>query len=366
MADTIVEATEPVPPTERDPIPAEATKPETSPPPKPSRGRVVLAIGLFLLIVSAASALVFWFFFLRYRPTARAHVPSGTNVAIRLEAADILLFGPVRDHLLPLAFEGGPSASSPTTTKEKSRATKIHDRTGVHLPADVREVIVASMDGKSWVGLLGGRIERGKFVAGLAEVAKEESWSGFHLEGQVLVGPSIVFGQADDGTIIVGTDRSIVEAALPATDEGQKIGLPAEGAVTFAIGKRVFDSRSSPIATLPQATVMQKIERASGTFVLGSSPSLSMRVEPTRPQDAAELEEGIRSTLSSLGILLLLAPDIAGEKEAIRGAAVSLDGSVVSIRAPWPYEGLDRGAAKLAAFARLSRASAATTRDPLR
>ena len=315
----------------------------------------MLAIVFFLVVVSAASSFAFWFFFLRYRPTARAHVPSGTNVAIRLEAADVLLFGPVREHLLPLALDRDPAIEAPATTRQKSRAARIHERTGVHLPADLREVIVASMDGKSWVGLFGGRIERGRFVAGLAEVAKEEGWSGFVLDGDVLVGPRLVIGQADDGTIVVGTDRSIVRAALPATEEGLKIGLPEQGAVTFAIGKRAIEAASGPGPLTANTAAWKGVERATGALVLSSSPELVVRLEASRAEDAPAIEEGTRAMVSGLGLVLLLAPDVAGEKEALRAAAIAREGSSIVLRAPWPYEGLQRGAAKLADLVRASR-----------
>lgn len=353
MADTIVDASEPVPPTERDPLPQGEPPPESTEAVQraPKRGRIVLAIVFFLLVLSVAGALGFWLFFLRYKPTARAHIPSGTSIAIRLEVADVLLFGPVREHLVPLALGNGPRVDDAQSPKEPSRAAKIHERTGVHLPQDLREIVAASMDGKSWVLLLGGRIKKGRFVAGLAEVAKEEGWNGFAREGELLVGPGMVVGQADDGTILVGNDRSIVTAALPATDEGEKIGLPAEGAVTFALGKRIFDSKSSPLSALPQAQAMQKIERASGSLRLSAQPELLVRLVPTRPEDAKLVEDETRSMLTALGLLLLLAPDVAGEKDAIRAASVSKQGEIVVISAPWPYEGLDRAASKLADLA---------------
>ncbi|MRG95220.1 hypothetical protein GF068_25355 [Polyangium spumosum] len=354
---------EPVPPTQRDPeavgaTPLAAPKPDVlpepppepraeSPRPKPPPTRVLLVIAATVFVLVTLAGLAFWSFFLRYRPTARAHVPAGTNIAVRLEAADIVLFKPVREHLLKLALDegSGPEAAAP---QRPSRAERIHDHTGVRLPADVREVVVASMDGRSWVALFGGRIERGRFVAGLAEVAKEEGWAGFRREGELLVGPSIVIGQADDGTILVGTDRSIVEAALPATEEGEKLGLPEKGAVTFAIARQAFEVASGANTLLPRASVLGTIERATGSLALSGSPELVVRLEPTKAADAPKLEEGARSLLSDLGLVLLLAQDVAGEKEALRATTVKREGDVVVLRAPWPYEGLDRAAAGLA------------------
>ncbi|MDC0741894.1 hypothetical protein [Polyangium mundeleinium] len=377
MADTLVDPIEPVPPTQRDPdalgaapvlapeAPALAPPepppelPPESPPeplpepraeaprPKPRGSRMVLVAVAAIFVLASVAGLLFWNFVLRYRPTARAHVPGGTNIAIRLEAADIVLFGPVREHLLKLALDegSGPEASAPS---RPSRATRIHDHTGVRLPADVREVVIASMDGKSWVALLGGRIERGRFVQGLAEVAREEGWAGFRREGELFVGPSIVIGQADDGTILVGTDRSIVEAALPATEEGEKLGLPEKGAVTFAIARQAFEVLSGANMITPRAAVLGTVERATGTLALGGSPELVVRLEPTKAADAPKLEEGARALLADLGLAFLLLPDVAGEKEALRAATVKRDGNVVVLRALWPYEGLDRATAELA------------------
>ncbi|MDI1446542.1 hypothetical protein [Polyangium sp. 6x1] len=371
MADTLVDPIEPVPPTQRDPealgaapLPeAPAVAPPEPPPepppeappepraeaplPKPHGSRIVLVGVAAVFVVAAIAALAFWNFVLRYRPTARAHVPAGTNIAIRLEAADIVLFGPVREHLLKLALDesSAPEAKAPS---RPSRAARIQDQTGVRLPADLREVVVASMDGKSWVALLGGRIERGRFVKGLAEVAREEGWTGYRREGELFVGPSIVIGQADDGTILVGTDRSIVEAALPATEEGQKLGLPEKGAVTFAIARQAFEALSGANMITPRASVLGTVERATGTLALGGSPELVVRLEPTKAADAPKLEEGARGLLGDLGLALLLLPDVAGEKEALRGTTVKREGNVVVLRAPWPYEGLDRATATLA------------------
>jgi hypothetical protein len=365
MADTIVDAApaEPVPPTQRDPeARADPPAPE-APAPKPKRLRRLLVVGLVSLFVLAGGAVALWFFLLRYEPTARAHVPAGTNIAIRIEAADVALFGPVRDHLLPLALDEGPGASAPSP-KEKKRAANIQERTGVRLPLDVREVVVASMDGKSWVALFGGRIEPGRFVAGLAEIAKDEGWAGYRREAELLVGPKIVIGQADDGTIIVGTDRSIVEASLPATLEGASIGLPEKGALTFVIRKQAFEAASSMNPLAGNTSALGRVSRGTGSLTLGKAPELVVRLEPIEASDTAAVAESARSFLSQLGLLLLLAPDVAGEKEALRAASVESAGAVVVLRAPWPYEGLDRGAARLAAKMREARRDADEAGSP--
>ncbi len=162
----------------------------------------------------------------------------------------------------------------------------------------------------------------------------------------------MAIAQADDGTIIVGTDRAIVQTALPATEEGQKLGLPEKGAVTFAIGKGAWEAVGAGASLVPGARSMPKIERATGSFKLGSAPELLMRLEPVNAAERQALEDATRALLSQMGLLMLLAPDVAGEKEALRAAVVRGEGSAVVLQAPWPYEGIDRGCAKIAAFLR--------------
>lgn len=344
MADTLVDAVEPVPPTQRDPEPEPA--PPVAEPPKrsPVRGLVLAAVVMFLL--GAGTAIALWALTFRYEPTAIAHVPAGSNVVVRIEAADIVLFGPVRNHLLPLVLEDKPKEVSVTKVP---LAERIHDRTGVRLPVDIREVLLATMDGRSFVAIFGGKISSGKFVSGMAEIAKEENWSGFRLEKDMLVGPNVAMGQAEDGTIIVGSDAAIVMNALPATEEGAKMGLPEKGAVRFVVAKEAWENMAKMGTLVPDAKSLGDVRRGTGSFTLGTSPELVVRLDAREGGDAAGIEKGIGGLLANLRLLTMLAPDRFGEKEALRQAAVTREGSQVVVRASWPQEGLERGAAQLAA-----------------
>jgi hypothetical protein len=348
MADTIVDPAppaEPVPPTERDPQPAQA-----APPASPSRARrIVLFVVLAILVLAAAGVAGLYLFVFRYEPTARKHVPAQATLAMRIEAADIITFGPVRKHLLPILLEGGAQGSNAT---KADRSKRILELTGVHLPADLREIVMASMDGVSWVVCAGGRLTPGKFVAGMAELAREEGWAGFHLDGDVLVGPHAAIAQADDGTLIFGTDAAIVRTALPATEEGTRMGLPVDGALTFAITKNAWEALADKGNLLPHAASLRAIERAGGSFRLGSSPELSLRLMPADASKLPGIESDVRALLGELNLVLLLSPDVAGEKTALRGATVKIEGNGVVLQAPWPYEALDRGAERLASLLR--------------
>lgn len=346
MADTLVDAVEPVPPTQRDPEPEPAAQPPAVEPPKrsPARGLILAAVVMFVL--GAATAVALWALTFRYEPTAIAHVPAGSNVVVRIEAADIVLFGPVRNNLLPLVLEDKPKEVS---VSKVPLAEKIRDHTGVRLPVDVREVLLATMDGKSFVAIFGGKISSGKFVSGLAEIAQEEKWAGFRLEEELLVGPNVAIGQAEDGTIIVGTDSAIVMNALPATEDGAKMGLPDKGAVRFVVAKEAWENMAKLSMMVPDAKSLGDVHRGTGSFTLGSSPELVVRLDARPGGDSAGIEKGVTGLLSNLRLLTMLAPDRFGEKEALRQAVVTREGSQVVVRAPWPQAGLERGAAQLAA-----------------
>jgi len=96
------------------------------------------------------------------------------------------------------------------------------------------------------------------------------------------------------------------------------------------------------------ASAFGGVRQGTGSFTLGMSPEVVMRLEPTEGGDTAAIEKGLTSMLANLRLLTMLAPDRFGEKGALQQAVVSRDGGQVVVRAPWPYEGLDRGAALLA------------------
>ncbi|AGP40241.1 hypothetical protein [Sorangium cellulosum] len=348
----IDEAAAPAPAPGPDPAEAPSAKPDGgAAPPRPGRprGAACLAAALAAVALLAGVALGVYFLFWRYEPTARRHIPGDANIVIRLEAAELALFGPVRQHFLPLVEEAPAGAS---------RRARIEAATGVDVLADVREIVIASTDAASWVALAGGRIPKGRFVAGMEKVAREEGWSGLRREGELLlVGgprPRAVIGQADDGTLVVGTDVEIVSAALPASDEWQRLDLPEQGAVAFALTGAAWSGAAgvaSPL--LPRAgALFRRIDHASGTLTLGAEPALAMRLAPVSGDAAAALAADAQAFLGSLKLALALLPDIAGAGAAIDGAQAEARGDRVEIRTKWPVEGVDRACAALAQRAR--------------
>lgn len=347
MSDTIVDP--PPPPTLRDDaLPA--------PQPAPSRKRgCLLGVVFAALVTVVGAALLIYIYVFRYEPLARRHVPGNANLVARVSAADIAFFAPVRKHLWPILFEQTFARAGEPAPAGKSRAQRIRETTGVNLATDVREILVASVDASSWVLLLGGRIEEGGFVDGMEKLSKEEGWPGFRREGPLLLAPSMVIAQADDGTIVVGTDADIVKASLPATDEHRALGLPEGGAVAFVITEAAWSGVASSMArSVPGGVSLGQVARASGRLTLGDNPLVDLRIEPRSGQDPAPIAADIERALVALRMLLLLTPDVMGEKEAVAAARVAAQPGHVAVQIPWPLSGLDRACQKLAQQLRAS------------
>jgi hypothetical protein len=360
VSDTLAEE-EPVPDTLSDPPPAPADASEpAAPPPAPTTPpkRLSGKQKLVLAATAAGAALVVamlavYLFVIRYEPVARRHIPGNVAIAARVELSKVILFGPVRDHLWPLVA-GARSGSEP------SRLAAIADETGVDLRTDSRELVIASTDGVSWVAALGGRFSRGRFVKGLAKVARAERWPSFHLDGEFLIGPGgVAFAQADDGTIIVGSNAAVAAAALPASDEYKRLDLADDEAVTFAVTHEAWGGASGALGMILEHTpALGRVDRASGKLSLGSQPELKLKVEAKLGQKAIEVARDLETTVSELRVVTLLMPDIAGEKAALGALriATTADGAAVTVTTLWPVEGLDRACAHLESLLRAAGA----------
>ncbi len=326
-----------------DPIPAAPR------PPMPRGRKIAIALSILAAILLVAGAYVY-LFVVRYEPLARRHIPGNANLVARFELADLALFGPVREHLVPLFFDAAPSEG----LKGKTRADHVRAATGVNLATDLRELVVASVEGSTFVAIISGKIARGRFVKGLAAVAKEEAWPGaWRVSGDLLIGPDgVAIGQADDGSILLGTNEAIVIAALPASDDFTRLALPERGGSSFAVTHEAW-SGAAGAAVVAHASVLRKIERASGTFNLGKSPEISMSIEPSEANPAAALAGEIEQLLAEMRIVALLLPDRVGEKGALQAAKVTSRDGRVLVSAPWSYEALDGGCARLAGLIRV-------------
>lgn len=350
-------------------LPARETLPDGEPPPeaeapaetealaeaeapkKPLRSWVYFLVG-GLLFASIAGPLAFYFFVWRYRPTAPQHIPTGSSVVVRLDGRELYLYEPFRKNVLS-ALEDQPGL--------ESHVERIKSRTGVDLRSDIREIVLATTTGKSFVIILGGRlgrtrIEQQPFPEGVYTVLTEKQLPGFTMDGPVLVGPGFRMAQAEDDTVIIGTDEEIVRAALEPSDAWMALGLSSSGAMSFVVDSPAL-AAAGRTSTGALAQALGKTERVTG-FLRLDKAKLYVDVIPQTGVRSEELGPDLDQALSEARALSLLLPDAYGAKGALASARVKPRPETVMIEAEWPREGIDEALERLGAALRTVLAGA--------
>ncbi|MCA9625685.1 MAG: hypothetical protein KC731_41975, partial [Myxococcales bacterium] len=167
--------------------------------------------------------------------------------------------------------------------------------------------------------------------------------------------------QAEDGSVIFGTDVAITRAALATSDE-LPLPLATEGVVSFAVTAQAYDEGLRLLPSVPGLDALGKLAQRTGQADLGDAPRVHIRMTPEPGEDAAALASQVETALGALALGLTLMPtDLDGAKEALSGAEVTAKDGAVEVNAPWPYEALDRMAARLAERIRAARSQRAAS-----
>lgn len=333
---------------------------------QPKRGglrKLALALALIALVLGAAGA----FLYVRFvRPPARAHLhlPRGTAVGVRFDAVELISWRPVRERLLPVLRE----AKSETDAAGASLFTRLAEVSGVRLPEHVREVVVGSVDGSQWMMAIGGTLEPGRFVDGLETVLRERGTTGFVREGDVLVhsASGLAVGQAEDGTLVLGTTKSLVLAALPEHEPEEYLSSLLRDShvpVTFVLNAAATKGATAQLpAAFDGLSALSQIEQMDGLFRLGDTPSVELELRP-RGVSAVDLARSLETQVGVVKLALFLLPsDLGGAKRALQDAKLEAAGDRVKVHAPWPYQALDDGVAALADGLRVSLALTRATK----
>lgn len=315
--------------------PAGEAQPE--PPKKKRRLWPYFLIGTLLLL--AISAPIAYILVFRYDPTAVKHIPNGTVMALRIDAKELYLWKPFREHVVG-KIDGSKEA--------KASGERLKKLTGIDLTSDLREIVVATPDGVRWLVLIGGyfheaRFNRSEVVKGLKTFLEEQGGSELSVKGGILYGPNgLEVTQAEDSTIIISNDHGLLQAAIPESDEWTNLGLSGAGGMSFVVTETALQ-RFKPTASsmMLDPAMFGHSRRVSGFLKLGSKPQLSIEVVP-RQVNVEALSNEIEGTLGSLrGIALLLLPDTYGMKRMIQSIKVKPRADVVMLTADWPYDGLE-------------------------
>jgi hypothetical protein len=312
-------------------------EPEAAPATPPRRAFVYFFVG-FLLFASVAGPLIFYFGFWRYKPTAPQHIPEGSTVAVRFDGRELYLFAPFREHVLSV-LEDAPGV--------RGRAERLKDHVGIDVRSDVREVVYATSDGKSFVVLVGGnftrlRMNQNLLVPGLAKFFRDEGIEGFTEEGDTLKGPGgLRIAQADDTTIIVASDDVMLDAAREPSEAWKSLGLASSGVMSFVIERPAIGLAAKSLPRLGDGDPLGNTQKVVGYFTLGKDPELLVDVVPAAGVGSEQLAKEIESAIESAQLWSVLLPDIAGEKKALASARVKPRTETVLVTAAWSRDDLE-------------------------
>ena len=290
-----------------------------------------------LLFMSVTGPLIFYFFVWRYRPTALMHIPQGTSVAVRFDGRQLYTYEPFRTHVLG-AFD--------EAADKNGRADRFKTHTGVDLRKDVREVILATSNGESWVALIGGNFTtraKTNFTVGLSKFLDEEGVSGFSVRADgVLAGPVFV-AQAEDSTIVISSSGETLERCLEPGEAYQDLGLAGSGAVSFVIDRPAFENlagtnsalKDTPFALLPSnASAARQTEKLTGYLSL-KEPEFLLDITPVSTSTPEQLTKELE-TLQSEAKLATLLPELGGLRDVALAGRIKPRATSVMIEAEFP------------------------------
>lgn len=327
----------------------------------PRRGRsfkLVMAVAVGLLVLAALIAALAYYRFLRYERVAAYHVPPAAAWAVRLDVERVVLFEPVRKHLLPLVNRlGGPRVTVPGESRSADLLAALRQELGLNLGMDLREIVVSGGPSPAeWVLVLGGIFpRRDDLLVRVSETLLRETGLTTHVARDSLLlfdAGRLALAQAEDGSLILGSSASLVELALPPGRRFEAIGLTADEGVggfgvlpsTVVTGLTGFDALGATVAS---------VERIHGALTAEPGGRVAVRIELSQRGAAEPFAGQIRAMLASLPALLaFVSPsEVAGERALLSRAEVNVTPrNTVEVASYWESSEIDRACAALSSW----------------
>ena len=214
---------------------------------RPSVSARTLAVySAALAVLLAVVGFVAYRELLHYERRAVTHVPEGAGFAVRVDLEQLVLFEPIRRHLLALVERVSLSDEPPSSMTAGAsgavapavgRLARLREQAGLNLGLDLRELVVASFDGgDAWIVAAGGIFPSGDLLDRVAKVLAAEPRARLRRQGALLLlGPGeLALGRAADGVLVLGSSASAVERALIPSDAHRALGVGQQGAAAFA------------------------------------------------------------------------------------------------------------------------------------
>lgn len=282
---------------------------------RPSRRAVSfrwVAVGLgALAVVALVIGLAAYVELLRFRRVAAHHLPGDTRAALRIDVEQVVLYEPVRKHLIPLIDAAG--------THGAGRVDRLRTQGGINLGLQLREVVIGfGPTPADWVVVVGGLFDA-RVLDRVEAVLRAEGTAVARKDGELALGDALFAAEADDGALVFGPSPDRVRSALRQQPTFGRLGLQDSGPGGFAVA--------------------EPSRRFCGTFELAPELRVSIRGAFSgegAPERARAFETELRAWLHEHA----LAP-----KGSIR---VSAQGADVEAWIPGDLDALDRAVAALA------------------
>jgi len=290
---------------------------------------------------------------IHYERRATRHLPPQPDFVARLEVEQVVLFEPVRRHLLPL-INRLPLAQAPdhAGAVASDRLALLRQHAGLNLGFDLREILVATAQGgQRWVLVLGGLFPSQGLVTSLERALAAEGVSGVTRAGDALLfAPwGVALGQAPDGTLIVASHRDVLESALLPSARSDELGIASEGAGSVFLSGEAFRTAWGRGDDPWQAA----IERISVTLQLAQEFELDTRIELRPGAEPRAILAGLERGAAPAQAPAFFDPRADWAAEWLASARSSpLDNSenVIKFTAFWRTSELDRNARGLASW----------------
>jgi hypothetical protein len=302
-------------------------------------------VGATLLVLAAFVA---YRALIHYERRAIEHVPAGAELALRIDLEQLVLFEPVRKHLLPLV-DRAPLAPEAAEPARMPRLLALRQQAGLNLVRDLRELVFARSPDGRWVLALGGLFGSRRVLADIEDVLQREP--GLHVRRsgalRILEPSGVALGQAEDGVLLVGSDEAMLERALPATRAHAELGLGPSGAAELAASSHGFDGFGAGAQRASTAW-----SRCVAQLDFGDPMQLTMRIEHAPGSDAASMRRVVEGWFAApTGTDFVPGADWGGERAVLARAHFATAAKTETIvSSTWERSELDRAARSLATW----------------
>jgi hypothetical protein len=302
-----------------------------------------IALALAIVVYVAYRGLI------HYERRAIEHVPPGATLGLRVDVEQVILFEPVRKHLLPLVDRIPLAGDVERRPPAISRLQRLREQAGLNLGFDLRELVFARLPSGGWVLALGGIFGSRPLLGGIERVLREEAGVHSSRQGAILtLQPSgLAIAQADDGILLIASGAAPLELALSGSRNYEALGLDRQGAAAFAALPSAFEGHAPGTSPIPGAAWT----RSTARLDLGDPLELSLRIEHAAPSDADSARRIVEGWLGDPARDDRFVPraDWGGERAVLARARFSRNSeTVTSLSSGWQRSELDRAARSLA------------------